>query len=102
MQAGQINETLVGVGGQFSAFIASGASTTTLKKGPGRLCRIVITTAGTAAFNIFDNTAGSGSVLYVSPAATSVGQVIDVQLPAQIGITAVNIASGPAFAISFN
>jgi hypothetical protein len=102
MQAGQIGELLIGTAGQFSAFIPTGANTTTIKKAPGRLCRIVITTAGTAAFTIFDNTAGSGSVLFVSPAATSVGQVIDLQTPAQTGITIVNVASGPAFAVSFN
>ena len=102
MQAGSISETLVGVGGQFSAFIPSGSSTTVLKRGPGRVCKISITTAGTAAFTVFDNTTGSGNVIYQSPATTSVGQVIDLQGPAQIGITVANVVSGPVLAISFN
>jgi hypothetical protein len=102
MQAGRIGEQLIAIGGQFSAFITTGSSTTTIKRGPGRVCRISITAAGTAGFTIFDNTAGSGSVLYASPTATSVGQIIDLQVPAQIGITVANVASGPAFTISFN
>jgi hypothetical protein len=102
MQAAQIGEQLIALGGKFSAFIPTGSSTTTIKRGPARVCRIIITSAGTAAFTIFDNTAGSGSVLYASPTAMSVGQIIDLQVPAQIGITIVNVASGPAFAISFN
>jgi hypothetical protein len=102
MQAGQINETLIGTGGQFSAFIPTGSNTTTLKKGPGRVCKIIVTGAGSASFSIFDNTAASGNVIYTSPATTSIGQILDVQVPAQTGITVVNAASGPAFAVSFN
>jgi NADPH-dependent curcumin reductase CurA len=101
MQAARIGEMLVALGGQFSAFIASGSSTTTIKRSAGRVCRISIITAGTAAFTIFDNTAGSGNVLYVSPATTSVG-IIDLQIPAQLGITIVNVVSGPALGVSFD
>ncbi len=101
MQAAQIGETLVGVG-QFSAAIASGSSTKTLKSGAGRLGRVAITTAGTASFTVFDNTTGSGTALSVSPATTAQGQIIDIQMPAQIGITVVNQASGPAFTVSFD
>jgi hypothetical protein len=101
MQAARIGEQLV-ASGQFSASIASGSNTTTLKSGAGRLCRVSITTAGTASFSVFDNTTGSGTALYVSAAATSVGQVIEIMMPAQIGITVVNQASGPAFTVSFD
>jgi hypothetical protein len=102
MKAAKIGELLATWGGQFSAAIASGASTTTLKTGPARLCRIVITTAGTASFTVFDNTAGSGTVLFASTATTTLGTVYDIQMPAQIGITVVNQASGAAFTVSFN
>jgi hypothetical protein len=101
MQASQIGEMLIGFG-QFSAAIPAGANTKTIKSGIGRLCRVSITTAGTANFSIFDNTTGSGTALYVSPATTSQGQVIDIMLPAQLGITVVNQASGPAFTVSFD
>ena len=102
MQVAKAKERLISNGGQLSAFIPTGVSTTTLKKGIGRLCRVVITTAGTSAFTVFDNTAASGSVLFVSPAITSAGTVFDLALPAQIGITISNAASGPAIAVSFN
>ncbi|HKV92342.1 MAG TPA: hypothetical protein VJW20_07320 [Candidatus Angelobacter sp.] len=102
MQAGKIGELLAATGGQFSAAIASGSNTTTLKSGAGRLCRVSITTAGTASFTIFDNTSGSGTALFVSPATTAVGTCFDVHMPAQLGITVVNVASGPAFTVSFN
>jgi hypothetical protein len=101
MQAAKIGEMLIGIG-QFSAAIASGSSTTTIKSGIGRLCRVSITTAGTASFSVFDNTIGSGTALFVSPATTSVGQVIDIMMPAQLGITVVNQTSGPAFTVSFD
>jgi hypothetical protein len=102
MQPAKIKERLTSFGGQFSVFIPTGASTSTIKRGIGRLCRIVVTTAGTAAFTVFDNTAASGNVLFASPATTSLGTVFDLSAPAQNGITIVNVASGPALAVSFN
>jgi hypothetical protein len=101
MQARLIGEQLIGVG-QFTTAIASGASTTTIKSGIGRLCRISITAGGTASFTIFDNTAASGVVLYTSAATTTTGTVIDIQLPAQVGITVVNQVSGAAFTVSYS
>lgn len=101
MQAAQIGEVLVGIG-QFTAAIASGVVTTTIKSGIGRLCRISITAAGTASFTVFDSLTGTGTALYVSPATNAVGTVIDIQMPAQIGITVVNQASGAAFTVSFD
>jgi hypothetical protein len=102
MHAFQIGEQLVATGGQFSAFIPTGSTTQTLKSGPGRVCKALITTAGTASFSIFDNTAASGNVIYTSPAATSVGQILDLGFPAQTGITVSNVVSGPVFSISFD
>lgn len=101
MQASSLSEQLVGVGQQ-SAVIAAGVNTTTLRTGPGRVGRILVTTAGTTSFTIFDNTAGSGKTIYVSPSTTTVGQVIDLQFPVDIGITIVNTATGPAIAVSFD
>jgi len=91
-----IGETLSTFGGQFSQAIASGAGTIVLKAAPGRLCRIVVTVAGTIAFSVFDNaSAASGTALFTSPTATSIGTIFDIQLPAQNGITVSNPASGP-------
>ncbi len=102
MQAAKIKERLTSFGGQFSAFIPTGASTTTIKRGIGRLCRIVVTTAGTAAFTVFDSLTASGNVLFASPVTTSTGTVFDLAIPAQVGITVSNVTSGPAIAVSFN
>jgi hypothetical protein len=102
MQVSRIKERLTSGGGQLSAFIPTGASTTTLKRGIGRLCRIIVTSGGTAAFTVFDNTAASGSVLFASPVTTATGTVFDLALPAQNGITVQNVTSGPAIAVSFN
>ncbi|HEY3768888.1 MAG TPA: hypothetical protein VGN44_09455, partial [Candidatus Angelobacter sp.] len=62
-------------------------STATVKRGIGRLCRIVVTTAGTAAFTVFDSLTASGNAIFVSPTTTSVGTVFDLAVPAQTGIT---------------
>jgi len=98
-----VGETLSTFGGQFSQAVASGAGTVTLKAAPGRLCRIVITAAGTAAVSIFDNaSAASGTALFISPATTNLGSIIDVQVPAQNGITVSNPASGPNVTVSWN
>jgi len=89
----------------FTTPIASGASTTTLKPSPGRLCRVVVTTAGTATDNItiYDNaSAGSGKVLALIPGGGTVGTIYTLDLPAANGITAVNVASGPAVTIGWS
>jgi hypothetical protein len=103
MKAAKIGEKLTTWGGQFSATIASGVGTVTLKKSPGRLCRIFITSSGTAGISVFDNaSAASGTALFVSPTITTLGQIFDIQMPAQLGITVSNPASGPGATISFN
>jgi hypothetical protein len=88
----------------FTAQIAAGASTTTLKASPGRVCKVSVTAAGTSTDNltIYDNaSAGSGTVLAVIPGGGSL-QVYDVNLPALLGITVVNVASGPAVTIGWS
>jgi hypothetical protein len=95
---------LVSTAGSTAVAIAASAGTTVLKAAAGRLCRAVVTTAGTSADNItiYDNaTTGSGTVLGVIPGGGTVGTVFDFQMPAVNGITAVNVASGPAATISY-
>jgi len=89
----------------FTTPIAAGSSTTTVKASPGRLCRVVVTTAGTSTDNItiYDNaTAGSGEVLAVIPGGGTVGTIYALDLPAVNGITVVNVASGPAVTIGWS
>jgi hypothetical protein len=89
-----------------STAIAAGASTTIIKGAPGRVCRFIITTAGTSSDNavIYDNaTAGSGTILGVIPGGTTLtGAQVNVGMTAVNGITVVNVASGPAFTIGFS
>lgn len=84
--------------------IAAAAGTTVVKAGPGHLARVVVTAAGTATDNItiYDNaSAGSGTVLGVIPGGGTVGAIVSFDLPALNGITAVNVASGPAVTIGY-
>lgn len=99
---GAVRESIVSVGGVSTVAIAVAAANTVVKAAPGRICRIVITTAGTTTFTVFDNaTTNSGLVLYAAPAANAVGSIIDIQMPAQNGITIQNTATGPAMTVSF-
>lgn len=86
--------------------IAAGSSTTIVKGAPGRVCRFIITTAGTSSDNatIYDNaTAGSGTILGVIPGGTTLtGAQVNVGMTAVNGITVVNVASGPAFTIAYS
>jgi hypothetical protein len=93
------------VAAAFTTAIAAGASTTTLKPSPGRLCRVSVTTAGTSTDNItiYDNaSAGSGEVLAVIPGGGTLGTIYVLDVPAVNGITAVNVASGPAVTIGWS
>lgn len=101
MQATTIGETLASNGGQFRAFIASGANSTTVKSGKGRICRLSITTLGTGVLTIFDNTSASGNILYNTVTSQATG-VYEIQLPAETGLTVQNTTSGPVAVVSFN
>jgi hypothetical protein len=96
------NEKIVSVGGVANVAIAVAAANTIVKAAPGRVCRLVITAAGTTALTIFDNAStNSGTVLFATPASTVVGTIYDIQMPAQNGIVVQNTASGPAATLSF-
>ena len=85
--------------------VPAGAGTYTVKAaGPGRVISATITTAGTSSDNatIYDNTAGSGTILAVIAGGGTVGAQQVIDLPAAIGITVVNVASGPAFTLGYN
>jgi hypothetical protein len=98
-----VGETLSTFGGKFNQAVASAAGTVVLKAAPGRLCRIIITVAGTASVSVFDNaSAASGTALFISPATTSVGTIFDIQMPAQLGITVSNPASGPGITVGWD
>lgn len=74
---------------QIAAFTLPLTATSTVKAGPGRLLKMVITTALSAAVTVYDNTgAASGTVLFATAATPAAGTVYDVNLPAVNGIYA--------------
>jgi len=86
------NEKLVS-NGQFNTSVSAAtisAGVVIIKAAAGRLCRVLVTTATTAAQNItfFDNaSAGSGNIIGLIPGGTAAGTVVDFEMPAQLGIT---------------
>lgn len=51
------------MGGPLSSTYISTATTTTIKSGRGNLAKITITETAAGAITVYDNTAGSGTVL---------------------------------------
>lgn len=87
-----------------TAAIAAGAGTTVVKGASGRVVNALVTTAGTSTDNatVYDNTAGSGTILAVIPGGGTVGAQIAIDMPAANGITVVNVSGGPAFTLGYS
>ena len=80
-----------------SASFAGVQSALSLRHGSGFVYTITITTAGTTAFTLTDdNGTGTGPVIYTSPATTTLGQVLQVNVPFNNGLTLEQAATGPA------
>lgn len=79
----------------------SAAGTVTVKAGAGRLLKAVVTASAAGIVTIYDNTAGSGTVLLTIPASPTVGTVYDVNLPAVNGITVVAAATPSSVTIGY-
>ncbi len=79
-------------------------SLTVVKASPGRLCKVLVTTAnGENAINIFDNaSAASGTIIGVVAANASVGTIYDLQMPAAHGITIAGTASAGTITVSYS
>jgi hypothetical protein len=97
---------LISSGGVATVAIAATTATDTfVKASAGRLCRISITAAAgttTGTTLIYDDDNGhTGTVLVVVPNNTAVGTIIDVQLPAAIGIAVNGGANSPGMTISY-
>src|SRR5579859_7529249 len=101
------NTTMIGVvspGGISTSAIAAAATNTVVKSGAGRLCRVMITTSGTAALTFYDNATGgstTGNILGVIPANAAAGSVYDFQFIASTGIQAPGGASTPAVTVGY-
>lgn len=97
-------EQWVSDGGALTASVPTGAANTVVKAEGGRLCRVLVTTAGTGTGSVlfYDNaTTNSGTVIGVVPATVSVGAIYEFLMPASAGIVCVNVASGPVMTVSF-
>jgi hypothetical protein len=84
--------------------VASAAANTVIKAGPGRLLRVLVTTAGTGTGNVlfYDNaTTNSGTVIGMIPATIAIGTAYLFSMPAALGITCQNVASGPVLTVNF-
>jgi hypothetical protein len=81
-------------GAASTAAVAANAGTVVVKSSPGRLSKVVVTTAAsTGVLTVYDNaSAASGTVLAVVPASTTAGTVYALDLPAANGI----VVSAPA------
>lgn len=89
------------VAGTTATSIAAGTVADTIIKGkPGRLCRILVTTAGTAGVSIFDNASGhTGTIIGAIAANAVAGTMVECQSPAANGITVAGNASNPAMTV---
>lgn len=90
-------------GGQSTVAVAA-AGSANVKASAGRLCRVVITVAGTASITFYDNAAGNstGTIIGITPVTTTVGQVFDFSIPAASGISAVGGVGSPGVTVGFN
>lgn len=98
--ANGVGETTSG-GRQTTAIAAAGSAN--IKATPGRLAKVLVTTAGTAVLTFYDNAAGgsTGTIIGVVAANAAVGTLLDVQMPAAAGISAVGGAGSPAVTVSW-
>lgn len=101
------NTTMIGVtspGGVSTTAIAAAATNTVVKSGAGRLCRVLVTTSGTAALTFYDNSTGgstTGNILGYVPANAAAGSVYDFQFIASTGIQAPGGSNTPAVTVGY-
>jgi hypothetical protein len=91
-------------GGSTTGTVTTGAGNTVIKASAGRLCRVLVTTAGTGSNQvlIYDNAStNSGTVIGVIPATIAIGTYYTFDMPAANGITVANVANGPALTVSY-
>lgn len=90
-------------GGQFRSAHAAGAGgASAALTGRGRLCRVVVMTSGSAATDLYDNTAASGTKVATIPASPTVGAVYDFQIPVDTGIFVAGATNTSGLTVTFN
>lgn len=91
------------IGGQQTVAIAA-AGSANIKTTPGRLCNVLITTAGTVPITFYDNALGNstGTIIGVTPATSPIATIYSFNIPAALGISAVGGAGSPAVTVGYN
>lgn len=90
-------------GGQYASAHAAGASgAAAALSSAGRLCRVIVVTSGSAATDIYDNTAASGTKIATIPANPTIGVVYDLQIPVTTGIYVAGATNTSALTVTFN
>ncbi len=88
-------------GGTLTA-TAAAAGTTPIKASAGRLCKVLVTTLGTAQLTFYNNaSAASGTIIGIVPANTALGTIIVFDMPASLGITGDYLTNSPATTTAF-
>jgi hypothetical protein len=91
--------------GTSTTSVATGAGNTVLTAAVGRLCTVVVTTAGTGSTPVlfYDNaSAASGTVIAAIPGTVSVGTVFQFNQPVVNGIVVANVANGPVLSCAWH
>jgi len=98
------------VGGQITTTVAStGAADVVLVSGPGRMCKVIVTTGGTALLRFWDSATTSGdpaaaAVFTVAQTTTgsAPGLALDAQVPFVNGLVVTRVANGPGVTVTYN
>lgn len=101
MPASNYTEKLMSTGGAEAKQVAAGTVSVLAKTGPGRLCRVICLAVSTTGTTFYDNTAASGTKLYITKAALAVGDVIELQVPFVVGLFIDQGAGGGQLVVAF-
>ncbi len=89
-------------GGQYIA-TSSGNGETLIYTGTGRVCRVCITTAGTASFSLYDGTQSTGGTLiFTSLTNDALGTVKDIGMPFATGLVVKGTTGSAGICIGYN
>lgn len=89
-------------GGYHTTSVTAGDAETNVLSGAGRLNKLSIVTAGTAAFSIYDGTQSTGGILiYTSITNDPVGTVKTLDFPVANGITVKGTTGSAGMAVVY-
>lgn len=90
-------------GGQYSGQFTSGNVETTIYTGAGRLCKILVITAGTAVTSFYDGTQSTGGTLIYATITNDVtGTIKEVDIPITTGIVVKGTTGSMGCAVTYN